>query len=288
VIAAGTFSGAAIALGVPKTRVSQRVQELEAALSVRLLYRTTRAISLTEEGRVYHEKCLQILDEIDATEQALSRTSEAPAGRLRVSCMSLVARNLLMPRLAEFLARYPMVSVTLSVSDRIANLNEAGFDCSIRGGKLESSTLISRHVRDVGFGLYAAPGWMARNAVPDHPSQLYPEALVMVHSQKDGAARPWDLDGPGGTFRLEGPARFETDDDQSALDAALCAAGVVLCPHFAATAHVSAGRLHRILPEWAGASRPIYLIYPTRRYLAAKLRCFMDWATFALNSEGHS
>lgn len=284
VVTAGSFSGAAIGLGVPKTRVSQRVQELEAALSVRLLYRTTRALSLTEDGRSYYDKCVQILQDIDATEQALGGKAETPSGLLRVSCMSLVARSLLLPRLAEFQALYPDLSLGLSVSDRIANLNESGFDCAIRGGQLDSSTLISRHITDYSFGLYAAPDWCARRGAVAHPAELTRADLVMVTRQKDGAARPWKLAGPSGNHLCEGPARFETDDDHAALSAAVAGAGAVLCPDFAARPLVAAGQLCRILPDWHGAARPAYFIYPTRRYLSARLRAFMDWSGAILRS----
>lgn len=283
VIDAGSFSNAAVALGVPKTRVSQRVQELEAALSVRLLYRTTRALSPTDEGRIYHEKCVQILEEIDATETALGRKNETPTGRLRVSCMSLLARSLLLPRIAEFQRLYPKVQITMWVSDRITNLTEAGFDCALRGGKLESSSLISRHLGDVRFGLFASPDWVARWGEPGQASDLTADHCIMMTGQKDGQTRPWDLQGPGGPCTISGPAGFETDDDQAAVDAALAGAGIVLCAEFAAAPHLATGGLVRILPQWSGASRPICFIYPTRRFLAAKLRCFLDWSATVID-----
>lgn len=283
VLDAGSFSGAAVALGVPKTRVSQRVQELEAALSVRLLYRTTRALSLTDEGRIYHEKCVQILEEIDATETALGRKHETPTGRLRVSCMSLLARSLLLPRIAEFQRLYPNVQITLSVSDRLANLTETGFDCALRGGKLENSSMISRHLGEFRFGLFASPDWVARRGLPDQVGDLTADQCIMMTSQKDGQTRPWDLRGPEAACTIAGPAGFETDDDQAALDAALAGAGIVLCAEFAAAQHLRDGKLVRILPQWSGVNRPIYFIYPTRRFLAAKLRCFLDWSTAVIH-----
>ncbi|RYE50358.1 MAG: LysR family transcriptional regulator, partial [Hyphomicrobiales bacterium] len=165
VVDAGSFSNAALRLSIPKTRVSQRVQELEAALSTRLLYRTTRVVSLTEEGRTYFDKCARILADIDDIEQTLSMVGEKPTGRLRVSTMSLVSRYFLLPRIADFQSAFPQISLNLSVSDRLANLNEAGLDCAIRGGALESSSLISRHIRDVSFSLYAASHWNAGRSI---------------------------------------------------------------------------------------------------------------------------
>lgn len=284
VVNAGGFSSAAQALAVPKTRISQRIQDLEAALSTRLLYRTTRVVSLTEEGRIYFEKCNQILDEIDTTEQALSGVGEVPSGRLRVSSLSQVARVLLLPRLAEFYASYPNVSLTLSASDRIENLNEAGLDCAIRGGSLESSTLISRHICDVSFGLFASPDWVRKNTQLKNVGDLGSAELIKVLSQRDGAARDWELTGPDGTVKIDRRARLEIDDDQAALDAALGGVGIALCADFAALPHVAEGRLCRVFPELSASSRPIYAIYPTRRYLSAKLRCFLDWVETVFGS----
>lgn len=274
---AGSFSAAARSLSLPKTRVSQRVQDLEAALAIRLFHRTTRVVSLTEEGRFYLEKCTQILEEIDSTEQALGRTAEDPSGRLRLSCMSLVAQTLILPRLDHFLTAYPKVTLSISVSDRIVNLQEAGFDCAIRGGALDSSSLISRPLGDARFALYAAPAWLARHGPIATPADLAHTPLIKILGQRDGALRHWSL--INGAERIEetSPARLEADDDHAGLVAALGGAGVVLSASFAADPHVSAGRLARILPGWTAPSRPVYAIYPTRRYVSARLRCFLNW-----------
>ena len=278
VVRLGSFSAAAASMGAPKTRMSQRVRELEAALSTRLLHRTTRMISLTEDGRVYYEKCLHILDEIDSTERALGRLGDEPQGRLRVSCMSLIARQVLLPRIDDFLARYPEISLNLSVTDRIVNLVEDGCDCAIRGGKLENSALISRHIRTVGFGLYAAPRWVGANRAVHAPSDLQGLDLIKIASQRDGTIRHWELVRQDDKAGQDSRARLEIDDDQAAIDAALSGAGIVLCPDFIAAPYAAAGRLVRVLPEWSAPAKPIYAIYPSRQHLSAKLRCFLDWA----------
>lgn len=273
----GSFSAAARALSVPKTRVSQRVQELEAALAIRLFHRTTRVVSLTEEGRFYQEKCLQILQDIDTTEQALGRTADLPSGRLRVSCMSLVARSLILPRLDEFLTACPQVTVSLSVSDQIVNLAEAGFDCAIRGGALDSSSLISRPLGSVGFALYAAPQWVTRQAPLGHPAQLAQVPLIKTLGQRDGGLRHWTLTAGDEVYNETSPARLEIDDDHAGLAAALGGVGLALCADFAAEPHVRLGRLQRVLPGWSAPPRPVYAIYPTRRHVSARLRAFLDW-----------
>jgi LysR family transcriptional regulator for bpeEF and oprC len=275
----GSFSGAARVLGVPKTRVSQRVRDLEASLGVRLLHRTTRVVSPTEEGRAYHEGCGQILAELDALEATLSRTAERPSGRLHVACMSALARALLLPHLAEFQRAYPEVALRLSVSDRLVPLVEDGFDCAIRGGALDDSRMVSRHLRDALFGIYAAPSVLEAGAPPREPADLAGRPRLLTTSGRSIDPTAWTLVGPGGRATITGPARFETDDDDAVLVACLGGAGFAICPDFAAAPHVAAGRLVHVLPDWSVASRPIYLVYPTRLHLAARLRCFMDWVT---------
>ena len=274
---AGSFSAAAQMMSVPKTRVSQRIQELEAALLVRLLHRTTRVVSLTEEGRTYLPKCEQILEDVDQAEQAVSSVRSDPSGRLSLSCTSIVARSLILPRLGEFLTACPNVSISVSITNRIVNLQEAGLDCAIRGGLLQNSSLISRRLADVGFGIYAATEFMAGRSAISAPDQLQHLPLIKVVGQRDGQVRHWQLSSGAGTMVEASSARVEMDDDQGALECAVSGAGLALTPHFAAAPHVRAGTLTRVLPEWSALDLPIHAIYPSRRFVPAKLRRFLDW-----------
>lgn len=277
VVRTGSFSAAAQVLSVPKTRVSQRIQELEAALLVRLLHRTTRVLSLTEEGRTYLPKCEHILEELDAAEQAIASDGTDAVGRLRLSCMSIVARSLIIPRLDEFLAVHPKVVVSLSLTDRIVNLQEAGLDCAIRGGQMDDSSLISRHLADCGFGIYGAPSLLGERPPILSPDQLRHLPLVKVVGQRDGLVRHWPLSCNGQTTIEDSAARVEMDDDHGALECALGGVGLVLIPHFAAYPHLPGKALVRVLPDWSAPDRPIYAIYPSRQYVPAKLRVFLDW-----------
>lgn len=273
----GSFSAAAKVLSVPKTRVSQRIQDLEAALLVRLLHRTTRVLSLTEEGRAYLPKCEQILEELDAAEQSISIGRGDAVGRLRLTCTSIVARSLIIPKMDEFLTGHPKLSVSLSLTDRLTNLQEGGLDCAIRGGSMDDSSLISRHLGDFGFGLYASSELLAGHSPIASPEQLQRLPLIKVLGQRDGQARPWSLSCRERMMVEDGPARIETDDDQGALECALGGLGVVLTPHFSAAPHVKIGTLTRVLPDWSAADRPLFAIYPSRSYVPTKLRVFLDW-----------
>ncbi len=172
VVETGSFTRAADVLALPKARVSQRVSDLERHLGVRLLNRTTRSLNLTEDGQAYFAKCQVILQEIDELEGALKGGSVEPRGKLRVEALVSVARWVIAPSLHEFQARYPNISVRLGGSDRISHLLDNGIDCAIRGGHLEDSSQIARHVCDVHLGLYAAPAYLEAAGAVTHPQEL--------------------------------------------------------------------------------------------------------------------
>lgn len=285
VVQKGGFSGAARVMGAPKTRISQRVQDLEAALNVRLLQRTTRRVTPTEEGLIYFDKCLQIIEDIEAADRAMHRSGERPEGRLHVTVMSSVAHAVILPRLQDFLATFPFVSLKLLITDRLTNLVEDGIDCAIRGGDMESSSLISRHVCDVPFGLFATPDYLKRGKPIVLATDLQSVDRLVVNKHQTGTVPPWRLYGPEGVLEVDTPPRLECDDDQALLTACINGSGVALFPRPIVSARVRSGELMQVLPEWSGESRPVYIVYPSRRYQAAKLRCFIDWAKELLKAE---
>lgn len=284
VVQHGTFSAAGRALGTPKTRVSQRIQDLEEELETRLLQRNTRNVTLTDDGRVYFEKCLQILDDIDAADRAMRRGGEEAEGRLYVTVMSSVAHAVIIPSLQNFLRSFPNISVKITVTDRLVNLVEDGVDCAIRGGSLDNSSLISRHVQDVPFKLFASPGYLDKcGPILSHKDLTRVDRLGLTN-QRTGVAQSWSA--PSATVAKEPGAtlRVECDDDQALLAACAAGAGVAMLAQLSAVPLVRSGLLAPVLPEWVADVRPIYLVYPSRRYMAAKLRCFIDWAAHEIQA----
>ncbi|MCC4106653.1 LysR substrate-binding domain-containing protein [Serratia ureilytica] len=274
---AGSFTKAAAILALPKARVSQRVSDLERHLGVRLLNRTTRTLKLTEDGTAYLTQCQGILQEIDEVEGALKGGAREPRGRLRIEALVSVARWVIAPRLHEFQARYPGISVRLGGSDRISHLLEEGIDCAIRGGPLEDSSLIAQHVCDVRLGLYAAPAYLAATGMPQRPQDLaHHRRLSWFSGQREPFA--WRMESETGTFTLQDDAGLQFDDHDVAI--ACCAAGGGICPGtpFAVEAQVRAGGLVPVLPRWNFQPRAVHLIYPSHKHLSARVRCFVDWA----------
>ncbi|SVK46915.1 transcriptional regulator, LysR family [Acinetobacter baumannii] len=282
---AGSFTKAAAILALPKARVSQRVSDLERYLGVRLIHRTTRALRLTVDGAAYLAKCQQILQALEEVEGTLQGGVREPRGRLRVEALAAVARWVIAPHLHEFQARYPGITVRLGGSDRISHLLEEGIDCAIRGGRLEDSGQIARHVCDVSLGLYASPAYLANADRIEHPQDLAHHRRLSWFSPREPFG--WRLEMQGGAFMLPGGADLQFDDHEVAI--ACCLAGGGICPGapFAVAEWVRAGKLVPVLPHWHFQARPIHLIYPSNEHLSARVRCFVDWA-LALMRENRS
>lgn len=274
---AGSFTKAADALGLPKTTVSQRISGLERYLEVRLLHRTTRALTLTDDGQAYFERCQVILQEIDDVEDALRSSTATPRGRVRIECLASVARWVIAPKLHEFKRLYPELSVRLGSNDRISHLLEDGIDVAIRGGRLDDSTLIARPVCEVQFGLYAAPAYIRAAGKPAHPLDLTAHQLLSWFGGQRNAFA-WRLGTAAESCELRAGDGLRFDDPDVAI--AACIAGSGICPGspFAVESAVRSGLLIPILPQWAFPARPIHLIYPSKKQLSMNVRVFVEWA----------
>ncbi|WXL25886.1 LysR family transcriptional regulator [Ectopseudomonas mendocina] len=284
VVEAGSFTRAADVLMLPKARVSQRISDLEGHLGVRLLNRTTRALSLTDDGHAYFAKCQIILQEIEELEGALKGGTQEPRGRLRVEALVSVARWIIAPNLQQFQARYPHISVRLSSSDRISNILEEGIDCTIRGGTLEDSSLIARQIGEVSMGLYASEDYLQRMGTPTYPQQLVEHQRIYWFS---GQRNPfaWRLMKGSDLYDVPAQEGLQFDDPDVAL--ASCMAGGGICPGapFAVASRVRAGQLVPVLHQWHFKSRPVHILYPSNKHLSARVRCFVDWLVELIHSE---
>lgn len=277
VVEVGSFTRAADALSLPKARVSQRVSDLEAHLGVRLLHRTTRTLSLTDDGRAYFEKCRLLLQQLEELESTLQGGTAVPAGNLRVDSLVSVARWVIAPRLHDFAARYPNVQLRLGSSDRISHLLEEGLDCAIRGGVLEDSTMVARHLCDLELGLYASPNHLSSVGSLQGPDDLRTLKRLSWFSGRNRNPLAWELASGAERFVLEPGDGVLFDDPDVAITA--CMAGSGICPGapFAVEPFVRAGTLVPVLPHWHFPPRPIHLVYPAAKHLSVRVRCFVNW-----------
>jgi LysR family transcriptional regulator for bpeEF and oprC len=279
VVDAGGFTRAAEVLQLPKATVSTLIQGLETALSVKLLHRTTRHVSVTADGAAYYERCLRILADVREAEESLSRTRLSPSGRLRVDAPTGLSSEILVPALPDFFQRYPDIQLELGCSDRPVDLIEEGVDCAVRGGALQDSTLIARRIGVLNFATCASPGYLARYGTPQHPHDLRHHRCVNYFSSKTGKIYDWDFTRDGERIQVPMPGVIAVNDSNAYVRAGLAGLGIVQVTDYLLDGHVASGSLVQVLPDWVTDPIPVHIVYPQNRHLSAKVRVFVEWAS---------
>lgn len=277
VVDAGGFTRASETLQLPKATVSTLVAGLESALSVKLLHRTTRHVSVTADGAAYYERCLRILADVKDAEESLSRTRLSPSGRLRVDAPTGLSNEILVPALPSFFEQYPDIQLELGCSDRPVDLIEEGVDCAVRGGQLADSTLIARRVGLLNFVTCAAPSYLERFGTPSHPRDLERHRCVNYFSSKTGKIYNWDYSRDGERIEMMLPGVVALNDSNAYLQAGLAGLGVIMMTDVQLGNHGKDGRLVRVLEDWVTDPLPIHVVYPQNRHLSAKVRVFVEW-----------
>ncbi|MBV6840215.1 LysR family transcriptional regulator [Xanthomonas euvesicatoria] len=269
------FSAAADALDRSTASVTRQVAALEQRLGTRLLNRTTRRVSLTSAGSAYYQRCRQLLADLDDLEATIGAHALEPAGVLRVNAPVSYGIERLGALLPGFRARYPQVELDLSLSDRLVDMVEEGFDVAIRITRQPAPMLIARQLGKVRILACASPAYLARAGTPRHPSDLAGHECLLYHYSPSGDEVRFQ--GPEGDIdvRLRGGLRANNGHVLNA--AALAGQGIVMQPDFLAEPHLAAGRLVRILPDYALDEIGIFAVYTSRSHLAPKVRSFIDY-----------
>lgn len=278
VVDVGGFTRAAENLKLPKSTVSTLIKSLEASLSVKLLNRTTRHVSVTAEGAVYYDRCIRILSDIRNADDCLSQTRLNPSGRLRIDAPTGLASEVIIPALPDFVERYPDIQLELGCSDRQVDLVEEGVDCAIRGGRrLTDSTLIARRVGTMQYATCASPAYLARYGRPDHPNDLAHHRCISYFAVPTGKMFDWNFERDGEQFQVSLSSKIALSDSYAYTAAGLAGLGIVQMADFLLAPMLHDGRLVSILDDWTNAPLPIHVVYPQNRHLSAKLRVFVDW-----------
>ncbi|MCQ4142770.1 LysR family transcriptional regulator [Vogesella sp. AC12] len=279
VVEHGGFMAAARQIGVPKSRLSRRVAELEARLGVQLLQRTTRRLALTEVGQAYFRHCQAMLAEAEAAQEAIARATDVPRGLVRVSCPDLLAQSLLAPLLPEFMAQYPEVRILLEVTGRRVDLINDGIDVALRVRlRLEdSASIVARPLGQSSSFLVASPALLAERGLPQRPSDLasWP-ALVMSRPDGRGEWTMHDEVGQLYTVQLASP-RLMTDNLVVLAQAAIDGCGVAALPVLVCQQALADGRLRRLLPNFSMPGGILHLAFTGRRHLVPAVRVFVDF-----------
>jgi LysR family transcriptional regulator for bpeEF and oprC len=277
VVDAGGFTRAAENMQLPKATVSTLIQSLEGALSVKLLHRTTRQVSVTADGAAYYERCLRILSDVREAEESLSRTRLSPSGRLRVDAPTGLSSEVIVPALPDFFARYPDILLELGSSDRTVDLIEEGVDCAVRGGQLGDSNLIARRVGILRFVTCATPDYLSRYGRPSHPNELTRHRCVNYFSSRTGKIFDWDFTRDGERVQVALPGHIAVNDTNAYTAAGLAGLGIVQMPNFLMEPMIKDGRFETLLEDWTTDPLPVHVVYPQNRHLSAKVRVFVEW-----------
>ena len=276
VVQTGSFTRAADALHTQKARLSRVVSQLERELSVRLLERSTRSLSLTEPGREFFERAHAILAQVDDARQAMQRIRGQPQGLLRLTCgveFGLVAVS---AWIADYLAAYPQVQVEADYSNRVVDIVHEGFDLAVRVGPLSDSSLAARRLGLLDYGLYASADYLRRHGQPVGPPDLSEHPLVVYA----GAAPQgqWQLTRGDEAQRLKLQPRLRVNTSLAAREALQRGLGIGLLPRRVAEPAGQPALLQRVLPDWAAPEVPVHAVFASARYLTPTVRAFIDLA----------
>ena len=275
VVGAGSLSAAARELGLSPALVSRRLAALEARLGARLINRTTRSLHLTDDGATYYEACARVLADIEEADATVSAGRVEPRGTLRVALPASFGHQHIAPLIPRFAERYPQIQLALSLSDRTVNLIEEGFDLAVRIAHLEDSSLTARKLAPNRRVVCASPSYLARHGTPRTPDELARHNCLTTTD----FAMNWDYKGPGGkpgSVRVTG--RYSCDNWEVLREWALAGLGVALKSTWDVHRLLVDGSLVEVCPGYTFHSDvAIYAVYPSRRFLPAKTRVFIDF-----------
>ena len=287
VVDRGGFAAAGRALGLPKSKLSRRVAELEARLGVRLLQRTTRKLSLTEAGELYHRHCVAMREDAEAAEEAVAVVLTEPRGTVRVTCPVTLAQITVGPLLPLFLERHPQVRVDMQVTNRVVDLVQEGIDVALRVRPTleDSGSLVVKNLGNTQGLLVAGPQQLERQGRPQTVDDLHQLSTVAM-SAADGRAT-WQLIGPGGREHdFQHRPCYAADDLLTLKYAVLKGVGITVLPDYMCRREIRLGLLEQVLPGWAPRPGVIHAVFPSRRGLVPAVRRFLDFLGEHVTGEG--
>ena len=275
VVQHSSFAAAARDLRLSRSAVSKYVMELEEALGVQLLSRTTRSVTATENGQAYYERCLAILADLEEADLAATRLQAEVRGLLRINAPMSFGTLHLARAVADFMEKYPDLRIQLLLSDQQVDPVQEGFDVTLRIADLPASSMIARRIAPARRAICASPSYLARHGTPKHPDDLRGHACLTYGHLATG--NQWKLTGPDGDHWIAIPWTLCTNNAEVLRDAAVQGRGIALLPTFIAGADFQQGRLATILTGYQVPEISIYAIYPETRHLSLKVRVFIDF-----------
>lgn len=277
VVECASFTRAADTLGIPRSSVSAAVQDLEGRVGARLLHRTTRKVSPTQDGIAFYERCLRVIADVEDTENLFRQTAAQPSGKLRIDVPGRIGRLIIAPAMPEFFDRYPGIDIDLGVTDRAVNLVEDSIDCVLRVGPLSDSGLIARPIGKLPLINVASPAYLMRHGTPQTPDDLGDHWAVNYAPPSSSRVEDWEWieDGKLRTMPLRG--RVTVNSAEAYIACCLAGLGLIQIPAYDVKRHLEAGELIEVMPGQRAEAMPMTLLYPHRQHLSRRLQVFADW-----------
>ncbi|MBL4905825.1 MAG: LysR family transcriptional regulator [Sneathiella sp.] len=287
IVKSGSFSEAARHIGLAPSSVTRQINALEEELGVRLLQRTTRQVSPTDAGRIYFNRALLAVAEIDDMNRTVMELDASVRGILKVSAPLNIGQDHITPRLEKFLEQYPDLSLELELSDKVADLVHDGFDAAIRVSvQLPDSSLIARRLHQVKRFVCVSPAYLEKHGKPRHPQDLKDHQCLAYGVSAENhiwsqLAKNWHFVTPGGELDIPVSGRFRPNSSGAVLEAALCGLGIAILPLWQSSKYLESGRLVRLFDSkdvrFVAPDYDIYIVYPSNRHLSPKVRAFSDF-----------
>lgn len=277
VVDAGGFRRAADRLGISTSSVTNQVAALEARFRVKLLHRSTRSMSVTDEGRQCYENATRLLADMHELEHLLRHSGNAPSGLLRVDMPGIIANRIVAPALPRFLLDYPEVTVRMSVNDRLVDMVEEGIDVLVRIGNLTDSRLVAQTLGNTGYVCCAAPDYVARHGSPSSPQELDDFTCLNFLYPKSRRIRPWYFQRDGQISSLAPRAIFVTDHVESLIGAALAGGGIIQVLSISVQDRLASGALVPLLADWMAPGPDMAVLFQQRQLRAAKVKVFVQF-----------
>lgn len=277
VVESGTFAAAAEVINMSPPGVSRAIARLEKRLGIRLFDRTTRAVSLTIEGKEFYRQILPLLAALEDVTSTASLSTKAITGRLRVNIDPFFSSLILGPQLETFMSRYPDLELDLVTRDRLGDMIGDGFDLAIRFGVPRNSTLVARKLLETRIMTVATPAYLARHGRPETPQALLAHTCIHFRDPETGRPFEWEFHRKGEVIKVPVNGRLTLNDARTLHEACLSGHAIAQMMTFGSGDLVKKGQLVDLFPDWPDERFPLYAYYPSRINPAARTRCFLDF-----------
>jgi DNA-binding transcriptional LysR family regulator len=266
-----SFTLASKKMDISTAQVSRQISALEKRLNIKLFYRTTRKVSLTEEGRIFYQHCRGVLDGLDAAERAVTNFQSKPQGKIKLTAPVTYGEQQVLPLINDFMKQYSDIEVSVFLSNQNISLVEGGYDLAIRVGKLSDSSMMAKKLGNRTNFICASPDYLDKQGIPYSLSELNQHSCLL------GTLDYWHFKEAGKEKNIRVKGRIRYNSGYGLVDAALKGLGIVQLPDYYVQEYIASGELMTVLDQYREPEEGVWAVYPQNRYLSPKIRLFVDY-----------